>query len=149
MANAFGSHRYAVLFYTLLLTLGAAPLLAALRFSTDLLQILLTFSLLAAVLGVGVGALLRVARRVRDGRASAAGAPLGVAADGLAKHLSLLFVPAGVGVMLHAARLVDEGAALAVALVASTVLALAATGLTFQWLLRRAARDGQAGSDRT
>ena len=50
--------------------------------------------------------------------------------------------------MLHAARLVDEGAALAVALVASTVLALAATGLTFQWLLRRAARDGQAGSDR-
>lgn len=52
MANAFGSHRYTVLFYTLLLTLGAAPLLAALRFSTDLLQILLTFSLLAAVLGV-------------------------------------------------------------------------------------------------
>ena len=81
-------------------------------------------------------------------RDTAADAPLGVAADGLAKHLSLLFVPAGVGVMLHAARLVDEGAALAVALVASTVLALAATGLTFQWLLRRAARDGQAGSDR-
>lgn len=94
-------------------------------------------------------ALLLVALRLRDGRDTAADAPLGVAADGLAKHLSLLFVPAGVGVMLHAARLVDEGAALAVALVASTVLALAATGLTFQWLLRRAARDGQAGSDRT
>lgn len=93
-------------------------------------------------------ALLLVALRLRDGRDTAADAPLGVAADGLAKHLSLLFVPAGVGVMLHAARLVDEGAALAVALVASTVLALAATGLTFQWLLRRAARDGQAGSDR-
>ncbi len=94
-------------------------------------------------------ALLLVALRLRDGRDTAADAPLGVAADGLARHLSLLFVPAGVGVMLHAARLVDEGAALAVALVASTVLALAATGLTFQWLLRRAARDGQAGSDRT
>ena len=93
-------------------------------------------------------ALLLVALRLRDGRDTAADAPLGVAADGLARHLSLLFVPAGVGVMLHAARLVDEGAALAVALVASTVLALAATGLTFQWLLRRAARDGQAGSDR-
>ena len=93
-------------------------------------------------------ALLLVALRLRDGRDTAADALLGVAADGLAKHLSLLFVPAGVGVMLHAARLVDEGAALAVALVASTVLALAATGLTFQWLLRRAARDGQAGSDR-
>ena len=103
----------------------------------------------APVPGPVVGlALLLVALRLRDGRDTAADAPLGVAADGLAKHLSLLFVPAGVGVMLHAARLVDEGAALAVALVASTVLALAATGLTFQWLLRRAARDGQAGSDR-
>jgi putative effector of murein hydrolase LrgA (UPF0299 family) len=103
----------------------------------------------APVPGPVVGlALLLVALRLRDGRDTAADAPLGVAADGLAKHLSLLFVPAGVGVMLHAARLADEGAALAVALVASTVLALAATGLTFQWLLRRAARDGQAGSDR-
>lgn len=52
LANVYGRRRYAVLFYTLLLTLGAAPLLAALRFSTDLLQILLGFSLLAAVLGV-------------------------------------------------------------------------------------------------
>lgn len=103
----------------------------------------------APVPGPVVGlALLLVALRLRDGRDTVADAPLGVAADGLARHLSLLFVPAGVGVMLHAARLVDEGAALAVALVASTVLALAATGLTFQWLLRRAARDGQAGSDR-
>lgn len=91
-------------------------------------------------------ALLLVALRVRGGRDAAADAPLGVAADGLARHLSLLFVPAGVGVMLHAARLADEGAALAAALVASTVLALAATGLTFQWLVRRTARDdGERG----
>lgn len=68
-------------------------------------------------------------------------AALAVAADGLARHLSLLFVPAGVGVMLHASRLADEGAALAVALVASTVLALAAAGLTFQWLVRRSAHE--------
>jgi Ion channel len=52
LVRAYGPRRYGVLFYTLLLTLGAAPLLAALRFSTDLLQILLAFSLLAAVLGV-------------------------------------------------------------------------------------------------
>lgn len=82
-------------------------------------------------------ALLFVALLVRGG----APAALDVAADGLAKHLSLLFVPAGVGVMLHASRLADEGAALAVALVASTVLALAAAGLTFQWLVRRSARE--------
>jgi voltage-gated potassium channel len=52
LAAAYGRRRYAVLFYTLLVTLGAAPLLAALHFSTDLLQILLVFSLLAALLGV-------------------------------------------------------------------------------------------------
>jgi hypothetical protein len=52
LAAAYGRHRYAVLFYTLLVTLGAAPLLAALHFSTDLLQILLVWSLLAALLGV-------------------------------------------------------------------------------------------------
>ena len=50
--SAFARHRYAILFYTLLVTLGAAPLLAALHFSTNGLQILLTFSLLTAVVGV-------------------------------------------------------------------------------------------------
>jgi holin-like protein len=40
-------------------------------------------------------------------------------------HLSLLFVPAGVGVMLHFQRLGQEWLAIAVALVASTVLTIA------------------------
>jgi hypothetical protein len=52
LMSAYGAHRYGVLFYTLLFTLGTAPLLAALHFTTDLLQILLAFSLLAALLGV-------------------------------------------------------------------------------------------------
>jgi hypothetical protein len=46
------SHRYGVLFYTLLFTLAAAPLLNALRFHADLLQIFLSFNLLIALLGV-------------------------------------------------------------------------------------------------
>ena len=50
--SAYHRHRYAVLFYTLLVTLGIAPLLAALGFSTNVLQILLAFSLLAAVLNI-------------------------------------------------------------------------------------------------
>ena len=62
---------------------------------------------------------------------------MSVAADGLARHLSLLFVPAGVGVMLHVARVVDEWLPIVVALTVSTVLAIAATALTFQWLARR------------
>jgi holin-like protein len=62
---------------------------------------------------------------------------LSVAADGLAKHLSLLFVPAGVGVMLHVTLLADEWLPIVVALMVSTVLAIAATALTFAWLARR------------
>ncbi len=54
----------------------------------------------------------------------------------LLTHLSLLFVPAGVGVMVHGARLAAEGLAIVVAIVVSTVLALAATALTIRALLR-------------
>lgn len=54
---------------------------------------------------------------------------------GLLQHLSLLFVPAGVGVMVHWDRLAAEGVAIVVAIVASTVLALAATALTVRALL--------------
>lgn len=52
LVAAYSRRRYAVLFYTLLITLGAAPLLAALHFSTNGLQVLLTLSLLTALLGV-------------------------------------------------------------------------------------------------
>jgi holin-like protein len=54
----------------------------------------------------------------------------------LLSHLSLLFVPAGVGVMVHGSRLAGEGVAIVVAIVISTVLALAATALTVRALLR-------------
>lgn len=50
-------------------------------------------------------------------------------------------MPAGTGVMLHVGRLADEAWPIAIALVASTVLGLAATGLTLHWLTRR--RAGQ------
>ncbi|GAB4465055.1 MAG: hypothetical protein OHK0044_03250 [Burkholderiaceae bacterium] len=55
----------------------------------------------------------------------------------LLQHLSLLFVPAGVGVMVHGQRLADEGMAIVAALVVSTVLALAATALTVHALWPR------------
>jgi hypothetical protein len=52
LARAHRAHRYAVLFYTLLLALAVSPLLTALRFSADLLQIFLAFSLFVALAGV-------------------------------------------------------------------------------------------------
>lgn len=58
-------------------------------------------------------------------------------AKGLLQHLSLLFVPAGVGVMLHLQRLGDEAWAIGVALVLSTWIGMATAALTTDWLLRR------------
>ncbi len=55
-------------------------------------------------------------------------------------HLSLLFVPAGVGVIGHLERLGAEAVPLALALILSTVLAIAAGALTFAALARR--QDG-------
>lgn len=66
--------------------------------------------------------------------------PLQDTANGILQHLSLLFVPAGVGVMVHAGRVRDEWLALGVALVASTVLTIAVTALTMRALMRLAAR---------
>ncbi len=45
-------------------------------------------------------------------------------ANGLLAHLSLLFVPAGVGVTAHLATFAESGLALAAALVGSTMLAI-------------------------
>ena len=70
---------------------------------------------------------------------------------GLLSHLSLLFVPAGVGVMLHLRRLADEALAVGVALFVSTALSIVVTALvverTRRWLDRRgdAADSGDRG----
>ena len=66
--------------------------------------------------------------------------PVSQCADFLLSHLSLLFVPAGVGVMQHFDRVTGEWLPIAVALVFSTVLALAATALVMRWLLARQER---------
>lgn len=63
-------------------------------------------------------------------------------ADGVLANLSLLFVPAGVGVMLHAALLGRDWAAISVALVISTLATVAATAATMVVLKRwTAGRD--------
>jgi len=54
--------------------------------------------------------------------------------QGLLAHLSLLFVPAGVGVLLHFERLGAEWLPIAVALVASTVITIGVTALAMRAL---------------
>jgi holin-like protein len=64
----------------------------------------------------------------------------------LLKHLSLLFVPAGVGVMLHVARIGREWLPIVVALVASTALAIVVTALVVTWAARRFAPEEADGA---
>lgn len=58
------------------------------------------------------------------------------AGQGLLAHLSLFFVPAGVGVVAHLPLLARHGAGLALALAASTVLALVAGAVAFTAVAR-------------
>jgi holin-like protein len=70
--------------------------------------------------------------------------------EGLLKHLSLLFVPAGVGVMLHLHLLQDEWQAVSLALVVSTVATIAVTALVMVGLCRLSHDTGDGdgcGSD--
>ncbi|HLO75144.1 MAG TPA: CidA/LrgA family protein [Magnetospirillum sp.] len=58
----------------------------------------------------------------------------------LLSHLSLLFIPAGVGIMVHLRLIASEWLPITVALVVSTVLTLAVTGLVMQWLTPKGRR---------
>ncbi|MFD2236240.1 CidA/LrgA family protein [Aureimonas populi] len=68
--------------------------------------------------------------------------PAGIAAvgEGLLSHLSLLFVPAGAGVILHAGRIGEAAPAIAAALLVSTLATIAVTGLLMRRLSGKAAR---------
>lgn len=59
-------------------------------------------------------------------------------AETLLTHLSLLFVPAGVGVMQYGGLLAREWLAVAIALVLSTLITLAVTALVMKAVLRHA-----------
>lgn len=85
--------------------------------------------------------LLLVLLRIRD-----AGDDAGVvrAGQGLLRHLQLLFVPAGVGVIAYAATIRDNALPLAVALAGSWLVGLAVVGWTTtlleRWLPERRPR---------
>jgi holin-like protein len=70
-------------------------------------------------------------------------AGLGGVADGLLGSLSLLFVPAGVGVMQHAGLIGSELLPLSAALVVSTVVAVGVTGVVMSWLGGRSVPGGR------
>jgi holin-like protein len=74
-------------------------------------------------------------------------APVGAAAEPLLQHLSLLFVPVGVGVIAHLDRVAQHGVPMLVALLASTLCGLAVTAAVLQALLGRDAEPPAAAED--
>jgi holin-like protein len=58
-------------------------------------------------------------------------------ANGILGHLSILFIPGGVGVMLYLPRLADEWLPIVASLVLSTVLTLTVTALVLRATQRR------------
>lgn len=66
--------------------------------------------------------------------------------SGLLNHLSLLFIPAGVGIMVYYQRILDEWLPIAVTLLLSTMITMALTA----WLmfrLQKWAHNKQANTD--
>jgi len=99
-------------------------LLLACQLAGESLQRLLGLPLPGPVLGlVLLLGLLVIRREVWP--------PLASTAKGLLQHLTLLYVPAGVGLMLHLERLSDDWLPLLAALVGSTLLTLLVTVLVF------------------
>lgn len=62
--------------------------------------------------------------------------PIGAACEVLLAHLSLLFVPVGVGVITHLDAVARHGLALAVVLLLSTWIGLAVTALVLKALMK-------------
>lgn len=113
------------------------------------LTLLLVFQLVGEVTARGLGlpvpgpvigmGLLFIALILRKGPGEA----LRGTASNILQHLSLLFVPAGTGVMLHFRRLADEWVPLSVALLLSTFLSIAVSALLLNALARRPKQRGE------
>jgi len=106
------------------------------------LTVLLVFQLIGEVIvqfaglpipGPVIGLLLLfLSLWIRGGLA----APLRDTANGILQHLSLLFVPAGVGVMVHFSRLSGEWLPILAAVLVSTALAIVVSALVMRALIR-------------
>jgi len=115
--------------------LGAITLLLVYQLLGEVVVLALGLPVPGPVIGLALLFATLVARRgVSD--------DMRATANGLLAHLSLLFVPAGVGVMVHLGRLRDEWLPIVVALVVSTAITIAVTALAMRWLARLVRRPG-------
>ena len=113
--------------------LGAITLLLVYQLAGELLALVFKLPVPGPVIGMLLLFLTLLARgSVSDG--------LRNTANGLLAHLSLLFVPAGTGVMVHLSRVADEWLPIVAALIGSTVLTIGVTALVMRSLTARKER---------
>ncbi|MBK1697915.1 CidA/LrgA family protein [Rhodovibrio salinarum] len=111
------------------MNLGFVTLLLVCQLVGETLTRLLALELPGPVIGMiilFVGLIIR--GHVPDG--------LRATASGFLNNLSLLFVPAGVGVVTHLSLVADEWLAITSALAVSAVVTIAVTALVMVWLSR-------------
>ena len=73
--------------------------------------------------------------------------PVGLCANFLLSHLSLLFVPVGVGVMTHLSLVNQYGFRMLLVIVLSTLAGLAVTVLSLHWLKNTKDETKEEASD--
>ncbi len=92
-----------------------------------------------AVIGMSILAAALAFRKESASTRSPIIASLEQTAETLIRHMGLLFVPAGVGLIAEIGVLRSEWLPIAVGLIGSTLLSLAVTGLVMHWSIRRRA----------
>ncbi|MGD8709651.1 MAG: CidA/LrgA family protein [Ectothiorhodospiraceae bacterium] len=113
---------------------GSIAVLLLFQLAGEVISRVLSLPLPGPVLGM----LLLLAALMLRGTAPL---PLRDTCRGLLSHLSLLFVPAGVGIIAHLHRIAEQWLALGVTLILSTAITVAATAGTMAVLTRRRAGE--------
>lgn len=103
--------------------------LLAFQVAGEAIVFMLSIPIPGAVVGMALLFLYLVARGRED-------AQLDTFTTVFLRHLSLLFVPAAVGIVAHLDRIAQEWLAIAVALLVSTALSIAATAAALKFLKR-------------
>jgi holin-like protein len=98
--------------------------------------LLLKIPLPGPVLGM---VLLFITLLLRKGMADS----MGSTSTALLNHLPLLFVPAGVGIVVHFDRIMNEWIPISIALVLSTIITMAATAIIMQTCNRICSRNSK------
>lgn len=131
--------------------LGAITLLLACQLVGEVITMSMDLPLPGPVVGMALLFIsLLIRRRIKNSDEPEIPVELKQTATGLLSHLSLLFVPAGVGVMLYLPLIAEEWLPIAVSLVASTLLTIVLTAFVMSRLVGKddGAGDDGAGTDR-